>query len=162
MTTQTRNLPDIPVIGRPESHYAKLAHEAELHGDSHGREAAKVAQYVTLALDPALAWEEKRKYFTHALRRHCQPPPFPDDEIWAFYRKLSELVRQHAGAEALRIASAEDDMYAARLSLGQTRDKIEDEAEQLFGRIMGKGDECPDWCNETDWSQLRMIRDQWI
>lgn len=162
MTTQTCKLPPLPVIGRPESYYAKLAHDAERTGDSHGREAAKVGQYITLALDPALSWEEKLKYFGHALRRHCQPPPFPDDDVWAFYRKLSELVRQHASGEALRIASGEDDMYAARLSLGQPREKLEDEAEQFFRRIMGHEDECPEWCNGADWAQLRMIRDQWI
>jgi len=160
--TTTRTVPAIPVIGRPESYYAKLAHDAERRADVHAREAAKVGQYLTLALDPALSWEQKLKYFMHALRRHCQPPPLPDDDVWAFYRDLSQLIRQHAGAEALRIASAEDDMYAARLSLGQSREKIEDEAEQFFGRIMGHGDECPEWCNETDWAQLRMIRDQWI
>src|SRR5574340_698393 len=97
MMTQTRNLPPLPVIGRPESYYAKLAHEAERTADVHAREAAKVGQYLTLALDPALAWEEKIKYFVHALRRHCQPPPFPDDEVWTFYRQLADLVRQHAG-----------------------------------------------------------------
>jgi len=161
MTTQTRNLPALPIIGRPESFYAKLAHDAERIGDIHGREAAKVGQYITLALDPALAWDEKVKYFRHAIRRHCQPP-LPDEGASQFYRQLADLVRRHAGAEALRIASAEDDMYAARLSLGQDRSAIEDEAEALFVRIMGSGDECPDWCTPDDWAQLRMLRDQWI
>ena len=162
MPTQTRNLPALPMIGRPENYYAKLALDAERIGDIHGREASKVGQYITLALDPALAWEEKVKYFRHALRRHCQATPFPDEEVTLFYRKLAELVRRHAGAEALRIASAEDDMYAARLSMGQERSSIEDEAEALFEKIIGKGDTCPDWCTPEDWAQLRMLRDQWI
>jgi hypothetical protein len=162
MITQASRLPPIPAVGRQESFYAKLAHDAQIVGNPHAHEAAKVVQYITLAMDPALHWDEKLKYFKHALRRHCQPPPLPDDEVWAFYRQLAQLVRQHAGAEALRIASAEDDMYAARLSLGQARPDIENEAEQLFAHLMGMEDECPDWCPEEDWHQLRMIRDQWI
>ena len=42
-----------------------------------------------------------------------------------FYRSLADLVRQYAGQEALRLASVEDDLYAARLAMGQTREKIE-------------------------------------
>jgi hypothetical protein len=149
-------------VGRPESYYARLARDAEKAADTHAHEAAKAGQYITLALDPKLLWEEKLKYFRHALRRHCIPPPFPDEDVWVFYRQLADLVRQYAGQDALRLASTEDDMYAARLALGQTRDKIEDEAEQFFGRIMGKGEECPDWFNEADWAQLKLLRDQWI
>ena len=89
----TRTFPPMPPIGRPESFYAKLAHEADKSGDMHGHEAAKVGQYITLALDPALAWDEKLKYFRHAIKRHCQPPLFPDDDVWMFYRTLADLVR---------------------------------------------------------------------
>ena len=155
-------LPPMPIIGRPEGYYAKLAHEADRAGNPHAYEAAKVGQYVTLALDPALMWEEKLKYFRHALKRHCNPPPFPSDEIWLYYRDLANLVRVHAGAEALRIASTEDDLYAARESMGQLRHKIEDEAEVFFDRLIPRTETCPEWFNEEDWNQLRLIRDQWI
>ena len=107
----TRQLPAMPEIGRPESFYAKLVHTADRQGDTHGHEAAKVGQYVTLAMDPSLHWEEKLKYFQHALKRHCVPPPYPDDDVWMFYQQLAELVRAHCGQEALRLASLEDDLY---------------------------------------------------
>ena len=77
-----------------------------------------------------------------------------------FYRSLADLVRQYAGQEALRLASTEDDLYAARISMGQTREKIEDEAEEFFQKLVPG--ECPDWFNEEDYAQLRLIRDQWI
>src|SRR5688572_2179665 len=82
-----RTFPALPPIGKHESFYAKLAHEADRMGDIHLHEAAKVGQYLTLGLDPMLSWEEKLKYFRHALKRHCSPPPFPDDEVWMYYRK---------------------------------------------------------------------------
>jgi hypothetical protein len=71
-------------------------------------------------------------------------------------------LRIWSGQEALRLSSLEDDLYAARLSMGQSREKIEDDAEQFFGRLLGTGDTSPDWFNESDWSQLKLIRDQWI
>jgi hypothetical protein len=77
-----------------------------------------------------------------------------------FYRSLADLVRQYAGQEALRLTSTEDDLYAARISMGQTREKIEEEAEHFFGRLVPP--ECPDWFNEEDYAQLKLIRDQWI
>jgi hypothetical protein len=80
--------------------------------------------------------------------------------VWAFYSGLANLVRQHAGQEALRLASTEDDLYAARLAMGQTREHIEDEAEEFFGRLVPG--ECPEWLNEDDYNQLKLIRDQWI
>lgn len=162
MVLQARPLPSMPPIGRPESFYAKAAHEADQAGDVHAHEAAKVGQYITLALNEALPWEEKLKYFRHVIRRHCQPPPSADEEVTAFYQQLAEYVRQHAGQEALRIASREDDLYAARLSMGQSRDLIEDEAEAFFAKIMGTGNACPDWIAPPDWAQLVLIRDQWI
>jgi hypothetical protein len=145
MTGQTRQFPPLPQIGHPEAYYAKQVHLADRKGDRHAHEANKVGQYVTLALDPHLTWDEKLKYFRHALKRHCVPPPLPDDDVWMFYRSL---------------ASTEDDLYAARISMGQTREKIEDEAEEFFARIIPS--ECPDWFNEEDYAQLRLIRDQWI
>src|SRR5689334_2491762 len=58
-----RQLPPLPQIGHPESYYAKQVHLADKVGDRHGHEANKVGQYITLALDPHLSWEEKLKYF---------------------------------------------------------------------------------------------------
>jgi hypothetical protein len=157
-----RQLPGMPEIGKHESYYAKLVHEADRQGNTHQHEAANVGQYVSLALDPSLDWEQKVKYFRHAIKRHCNPPMYPDDAVWLFYQDLANLVRQTAGAEALRLASAEDDLYAARLSMGQDREQIEDDAEAFFQKLMGSGDQCPEWFNEADFSQLKLIRDQWI
>lgn len=157
-----RTLPQMPEIGHPESWYANRIHAADQTGDVHAHEAYKVGQYVTLALGSHLAWREKLKYFKHAISRHCTPPPFPDDEVWMFYRSLANLVRQYAGYEALRLASYEDDMYAARLSMGQTREKIDDDAEQFFGELLGSNDQCPEWFTDEDYGQLKVIRDQWI
>jgi hypothetical protein len=160
--SQSRQLPPMPEIGRPEAYYAKLVHQADKAADVHAHEAYKVGQYVTLALDPHLQWDEKLRYFKHAMKRHCVPPPYPDDDVWMFYRNLADLVRTYAGHEALRLASAEDDLYAARVSMGQSREVIEDEAEAFFGKLLGATDTCPEWFSESDWAQLKLIRDQWI
>jgi hypothetical protein len=161
MMTQPRQLPNLPEIGHPESHYARKVHEAERRGDIHMREAFKVGQYVTLAMDPGLTWEQKLKYFSHALRRHCNPPPVPDEQTWVFYRDLAELVRGHCGSEALRLAVMEDDLYDKRMKLGVSRERLEAEAEIFFARIIPH-ERCPDYFDEEDWKQLKMIRDQWI
>jgi hypothetical protein len=161
-TARTNPLPGMPEIGRPESFYAKRVHHADKAGDHHLHEAYKVGQYVTLALDKALSWEQKLRYFQHALKRHCQPPPIPDEEVWMFYRKLAGLVKEHCGAEALRMAIEEDENYAMRINLGATREHIEDEAEQFFIKLLGHADHCPDHFNEGDWVQLKLLRDQWI
>jgi hypothetical protein len=158
----SRPMPPMPEIGRPESYYARCCHEADKRGDHNAHEAYKVGQYVTLALVPSLTWEQKIKYFSHALKRHCVPPPYPDDTIWMFFQQLADLVRTNCGHEALRLASQEDDLYAARLQMGQTRDVIEDDAEIFFGKLIGSCEGCPEHFNESDWSQLRLIRDQWI
>jgi hypothetical protein len=156
-----RVFPPMPEIGRPETYYAKMVHRADKAGDTFGHEAFKVGQYVTLAMDPKLTWEQKLRYLNHALKRHCQPPPFPDDDVWMFYKQLADLVRQHAGQEALRIASTEDDLYATRLGMGQLRDKIAEDAEMFFQNLV-PFEQCPEWFNEDDYRQLKMIRDQWI
>ena len=160
--TQSRQLPSLPEIGHPESHYARKVHEAERSGDINLREANKVGQYVTLAMDPALTWDQKLKYFSHALRRHCNPPAVPDEATWVFYRELAELIRAHAGAEALRLAMLEDDLYDKRCKMGVDRERIEAEAELFFDRILGPRNSCPDYFDEEDWKQLKLIRDQWI
>lgn len=162
MLESTRTYPALPEIGHSESHYARLAQKAESKGDSHAHEAAKVGQYLTLALNPNLPWEGKLKYFRHALRRHCTPPAYCGDDCWVFYKGLANLIREQAGQEAMKLASAEDDCYAARLSMGQTRGHIEDDAETFFTRLLGDTDHCPDYFNHDDWDQLKLLRDQWI
>ncbi len=162
MIQQRHVFPKLPEIGRSESHYARIVRSADQRGDIYAREAAKVGQYVTLALAPNLDWPAKLRYFQHAIKRHCSPPPVPDEDVWVFYRSLADLVRQYAGQEALRIASAEDDLYATRLALGSDRQVIESDAESFFAKLNGQYETSPDWFNEEDWAQLKLIRDQWI
>jgi hypothetical protein len=162
MLQQPHVFPSMPPIGQSESFYAKIAKQADADGNMYAHEAAKVGQYITLALDPHLEWPAKLRYFQHALKRHCAPPPVPDEPIWIFYRDLAELVRQYAGFEALRLASNEDDMFATRLALGAERDAVESDAETFFGQLIGSGEKRPDWVSEDDWAQLKLIRDQWI
>ena len=161
MVTEDRKLPPLPEIGRPDVYYTRLITKADDEGDPHLRAAAKVGRYITLATNPALPWSEKLRYFSHALRHHCVPPTTEPD-VLQYYEQLAELVRQHCGAEALRLASQEDDMYAARASLGQDRSGVEDDAEAFFGQIIGRADHCPYYFTEMDFSQLKLLRDQWI
>jgi hypothetical protein len=66
-------------------------------------------------------------------------------------------------AEALRIASQEDDRLAAAIQLGgATREEIGQDAETFFATLTGFGDRCPEHFNEEDWTQLKMIRNQWV
>ena len=157
----TRVFPPMPEVGLPEAWYAKMVHRADKAGDTYAHEAYKVGQYITLAMNPALTWEQKLKYLQHALKRHFNPPPFPDDDVWMFYRSLADLVRQYAGQEALRIACKEDDFYARRLQMGQIRDKIADDAGLFFRKLISM-EHCPEYFNEEDFRQLKMIRDQWV
>ena len=162
MQSTPRKLPRMPEIGYPESHYARKIRQADLESDHHAHEAYKVAQYITLAMSPRLPWSDKLRYFRHALRRHCNTPPLPTDEVWIFYKDLADLVRRHAGQEALRLALAEDDLYTTRIAMGTPRERIEEEAEQFFGKLLPHQDHCPEHFNDEDWSQLKMIRNQWI
>jgi hypothetical protein len=159
---QVRRLPQMPQIGQPESHYARQVQLADKLGDLHLHEANKVGQYVTLAVEPRLTWEKKLKYFDHALRRHCNPPPLPDDETWMFYQQLGNLVRYHCGEQALRLASRMDDEYARRLTAGEQRASIVADARHFFYDLMTLGEHKPTHFNEEDWGQLKLIRDQWI
>jgi len=159
---QARQLPPLPPIGQPESFYARQVQYADKVCDPHLHEAYKVGQYVTLAIDPNLKWESKLKYFDHALRRHCQPPPLPDEDVWLFYRQLQDLVRLHCGEQALKLASKMDDEYARRMGKGEPRERIAEDAEPFFQRLMGLGWDKPNHFNDDDWHQLKLIRDQWV
>lgn len=162
MLKPQQELPPLPEVGHPESYYARQVHRADKAGNVHTRESLKVGQYVTLAMDAKLSWTQKLRYFQHALRRHCNPPPLPDETVWLFYRNLAHMVREYCGREALRIASAEDDRYADRMRMGSTRDRIKRDADEFFLELMGTGDKCPDHLTEEDWDQLKLLRAQWV
>jgi hypothetical protein len=162
MMVATRPLPSLPEIGQSESFYARKVHEADRNGDDHAREANKVAQYITLATSPRLDWDEKLRYFQHALRRHANAPPLASEPVWMFYAQLADMVRQYAGQEALKLASKEDDRYAGMERQGVSRKHIEDEADVFFAKLLGHSNERPEYINEDDWLQLKMVRDQWI
>jgi hypothetical protein len=159
---RVRPLPEMPPIGHPESHYARQVQLADKIGDLHLHEANKVGQYVTLAMDPNLIWAKKLKYFDHALRRHCNPPPLPDEDVWMFYRQLSNLVRAYAGEAALRLACSKDDEFVRRITGGQSKPQVLIEARQFFYELMTLGNVRPDHFTEEDWLQLKLIRDQWL
>ena len=162
MSNHMSHLPPLPQIGHPESYYARLAKQAEREGDIHLHEAAKVGQYITLALDPNIDWDAKRRYFRHAIKRHCAPPQVSSELVEMYYIRLTDLVMHHAGAEALRLASAEDDKFATRLAEGMSRRAIMEEAVDFFANLMGVDDSCPSHFKDEDWFQLRIIRNQWI
>jgi hypothetical protein len=113
-------------------------------------------------MDPRLIWARRLKYFDHALRRHCNPPPLPDEDVWVFYQALGNFVRQHAGEQALRLALAQDEEYARRLAAGHLKQQILIEARQFFYELMTLKNEKPAHFNEEDWMQLKLIRDQWV
>jgi hypothetical protein len=152
----------MPEIGYPESHYARRVRQADLEGDQHAHEAYKTAQYITLAIGQRAPWEEKLRYFRHALRRHCNPPPLPSDEVWLFYKELANLVRSYAGRVALEIALAKDEELAHRQRMGVTMERLAYDAETFFARVLGHQDHCPEHFNDDDWDQLNLIRKQWI
>ena len=154
--------PKMPEIGHPESYYARLAKHADHLGDAHAHAAAKVGQYVTLALDRSLDWDQKLRYFKHTISRHCHPPDFSNDSCWKFYHDLADVVRQHCGEEALRVALIEDEGWAKREQIGQLRDKIVPDVEYFFQRLMGRDNHCPLWFSSEDWDQLMLIKHQWI
>ena len=76
--------------------------------------------------------------------------------------ETSELVKRHAGQEALRLARAEDDSYSLRVDTGISREEIEEEAEVFFSRLMGHTDAPPEFFTKEAWMQLKAIRDKWI
>jgi len=155
-----RKPPPLPPIGEPEQFYVKMVRNADHERDALARDAFKVGQYITLGLNPTFPWEEKLRYFRHALERHCKPPPFPDDDVWLFYRELANLVRIHAGRDALKIASHHDDIYAQHAARGTPRAQIEAHAEALFVKLIPA--DRPDWFKEEDYNWLKLIRDQWL
>lgn len=156
-------MPPMPKIGLPEETYLHVAHRAERNGDDLVLEAAKVGQYISLALRDADApWPTKLRFFRHALKRHCNPPERADEATKLWFAKLANLVRSHAGAEALRLAAEVDEVYEARTSMGQSVENIADDAEKFFEQICPMIETCPPVYNEEDWVKLKGIRDRWI
>ncbi len=156
-------LPPMPRIGLPEETYLHVAHKAERNGDDLVFEAAKVGQYVSLALRDADApWHVKLKYFRHALKRHCNAPEHADEMTKEWFGKLARMVKSQAGAEALRLAAEVDEMYEARTSMGQDIETIADDAEKFFEQICPMCETCPPIYNEEDWVKMKGIRDRWI
>ena len=155
-------IPPMPEVGLRESYYAERVKEADRLHKQHAREAYKVAQYITLGLDRRLEWEKKLRYFRHALRSHCQPPPLPSEKLWLFYGQLADLVRQHAGAEALRLASQEDDYWANQIRSGVPQPQVAAQAEIFFDKLLGLREDRPDYLNQEDYEQLQIIRNQWL
>src|SRR5689334_9149983 len=98
-------MPPMPEVGHPEAYYIEKLHDAHRSHDSLLHESLKVAQYVTLALDHNLNWPDKLRYFEHAMHRHCTPPLTAADAVLKYYEQLKRLVMEHAGEEAIRVAS---------------------------------------------------------
>ena len=154
-------VPRIPALGQPERFYATRAREAREEGDVHGLHAFKVAQYITAAQGEELSWDEKVRNYDHALNQHCEAPPMADDNVWMFYGKLAELVRQHAAHEAFGIAQRIDAIYNERLQNGVAWREIERSATHFFGKMVSS-QRCPRWFKEEDYRQLVILRNFWV
>ena len=151
----------LPVIGHAEAFYLKHIEQAEAAGDRHARAAHKVGQHTTSALDPKMPWEQKLKRFVHCLERYCVAPADADEALAAFYHKLGDLVRRHAGQEALHMARKHHDEYQRRQRGGESREAIEEQAEVFFFDLLGHGGR-PDWCSKEAWTQITTWRDHWV
>jgi hypothetical protein len=151
----------MPELGHDEAHYRRLGKEAEQMHQVHARAAAKVGQYVTLGQQEDTDPASKMKFFRHALDKHCMTPPISDVAVEGFYERLGDFVRLHAGREALRVASMEDDRYAMRERNGEPRGKIVAEARVFFEKLLGPDSLRCDLFNDDDWEQLKLIRHQW-
>jgi hypothetical protein len=160
MTTHT--FPLLPKIGYPEAYYAQRIREADRARDLYALEAYKVAQYITLALNPQLRWEDKLRYFQHAIRRHCVTSPLSDNEVRSFFGKLAALVQRYAGHEAIRIATRENELFLSCLKLGKPLAQISADAQAFFGKLLPEDGRCPEWFTSDDFQQLQMRRKQWI
>ncbi|HSZ59260.1 MAG TPA: hypothetical protein VK797_26700 [Tepidisphaeraceae bacterium] len=151
----------LPVIGYPESYYAKHIKQADDAGDIMAHNAHKVGQYVTLGLDQKRDWEERTKYFKHTLKNHCLAPNDADEQTSAFYQKLQDLVRRYASQEARRMARQENDSYNMRLEMGVPRETLVEEAEVFFPKILGHGGS-PEYFTDEVYNEIRTLRDKWV
>ncbi|HEY2586180.1 MAG TPA: hypothetical protein VGI81_10495 [Tepidisphaeraceae bacterium] len=155
------DVPPLPEIGHPETYYAKQVARADRLGLRHAHEAYKVGQYITLALGPRLTWEQKARYFRHALHGHCVGPDMAPNHVMKFYGDLAEMVRKYAGQEAIRLASREDDAWAAQLQRGVPREQVKAEAARFFNIMLGD-ERQNDMFLKEDWEQLHVLRKAWL
>lgn len=151
----------MPVIGHPPAFYERHAAQADAASDRHAKAGHKVGQHVTAALDPVMSWAEKHKRFCHCLKNYCVAPTEADEALASYYHKLADLVRRHAGHEALTTGRHHHQEYMKRLKAGETKDQIADDAEVFFFNLLGHS-QCPDWCSREAWSQLTEWRDYWV
>ena len=151
----------LPVIGHPPAFYDRHIKQAEASGDVHARASHKVGQYVTEGLDPNVPWEHKMKCFRHAMKHHCVAPEGADEHLQAFYKKLGDLVRRHAGQEALHAAQRFSAEATRRVSAGESRAQVEDEADDFFIGLLGH-ERTPEWCSKEIAEQIGRIRQQWV
>ena len=151
----------LPVIGHAATWYERHIKDAEARGDVHARASHKVGQYVSEAIDPKTPWEHKLKCFKHAMKHHCHAPEGADEHLKTFYTKLCELVRRHAGNEALHAAQRFHQNAQVRLHAGTPRSSIEDEADDFFTHLLGH-ERTPEWCTREVAEQIARIRDQWV
>jgi hypothetical protein len=151
----------LPVIGYPESYYAKHIKQADEIGDIIAHNAHKVGQYVTLGLEQKRSWEEKAKFFRHTLKHHCATPAGADADTQAFYKKLHDLVIRYASQEVRRLARQEHDGYNMRLEMGVAKDALSEEAEVFFPQLLGHG-ECPEFLSPEVFKELKAMRDRWV
>lgn len=157
----THQFHPLPVIGHPEAWYVKHIEIADASSDRLTRASFKVGQYVTLALDPKRSWEEKVKFFRHALKHHCTAAETADPETVGFCQKLKALVLRYASQEARRAAHQEHDGYSMRLDMGVGREALAEEAEVFFPNILGHGP-CPDYLTPEAFKEICTLRDRWI
>lgn len=157
----TRSLPRLPEIGRPEHYYVHCVHEAERYRDENARAANKVGQYVTRAVLYCNSWEEKERCYRHALKHHCISPMGSSEEIIGFYGSLAQLVREYAGQDILKYASAQDDGFASRLRAGEPRATIVRDASAFFHKLLPT-ERKPEFLNMEDYQQLKILRQQWL
>lgn len=151
----------LPVIGHPPAFYERHIKQADASGDVHARASHKVGQYVTEGIDPKLPWEHKLKCFKHALKHHCTPPEGADEGLQTFYRKLGEVVRRHAGQEALHAAQKFSMDAIKKVNTGTPRPQVEDEADDFFIGLLGH-ERTPEWCSKEISEQISRIRQQWV
>jgi hypothetical protein len=162
MLKSAQFFPPMPQLGQSEAYYKELVRQAEQNHQVHAREAAKVGQYVTLGIQEDTDPASKMKFFRHAIRKHCVPPPISDVGVEGFYERLGDFVRLHAGRQALRVASIEDDRFAMRERDGESHEKLVAEAQVFFEKLLGPDGLRSDLFTDDDWRQLTMIRHQWI
>jgi hypothetical protein len=159
MESVGRTFPSIPELGQEDTHYGKIAHKAEKSGDLYTRSVYKIAQYLTLALNPDHPWPEKLKYFRHALEKHAKPVPPIDDDVWNFYQGLEGWVRTICGAEALRLIEREDEFFVERANQHEVRFRIVSDAARFFPQFVPA--ECPEWFTAEDYEKMRSIQMKW-